>query len=219
MSSNAACCTGRGVDLVAGGPQPVGEVADAGRESSERGVEWDDGGHRPVLPGGRRPGWRTVSECRLARSSVTSALGEAGAPVWATDGRNGGYRLQRAVALPPLTFTTGEATAGAFALAAEPDLPFGSDGRTALAKVVGAMGERQRQEAREFAQRIFMRGPDRSRDPRWADALDEALRARMVVNLDYRSRDGPPAPHDPSNPRVRPHRGTLVPAGLVPQGR
>jgi predicted DNA-binding transcriptional regulator YafY len=119
-----------------------------------------------------------------------AALMEAEIPIWALDGRAGGYRLQRAAALPPLAFTTGEATAVAIALAAEPDLPFGRDGRSALTKVLGAMTPAQQQATRDLARRIWFRVPTRRTDPRWSRVLDEAVRTTTVVNLDYEAAEG-----------------------------
>jgi predicted DNA-binding transcriptional regulator YafY len=145
---------------------------------------------RVAGPAGRTAGWLAsrfgVSPRTIKRDMA--ALEAAGTPVWSTDGRGGGYRLQRTAALPPLTFTAGEAAAVAIALGAEPDLPFGSDGRNALAKILGAMNDRQRAETRDLGQRIFMRVPARASAPRWTNVLDEALRTRTVVNLSYRDR-------------------------------
>lgn len=142
--------------------------------------------------GGRTAGWLAsrfgVSVRTIKRDMA--ALEAAGTPVWATEGRGGGYRLLRAAALPPLTFTAGEAAAVAIALGAEPDLPFGSDGRNALVKLLGAMSDRQRAETRDLGKRIFMRVPARASVPRWTSVLDEALRTRTVVHLGYRDRDG-----------------------------
>src|SRR5688572_26638243 len=68
-----------------------------------------------------------------------SALQQAGVPIWATGGPGGGYVLDAAATLPPITFTAAEATALALALAVQPGLPFSEDGRSALAKVLAVM--------------------------------------------------------------------------------
>ena len=54
-----------------------------------------------------------------------SALQQSGVPIWATSGPGGGYGLDAAATLPPLTFTVGEATAVAIALSdpTGPSLP------------------------------------------------------------------------------------------------
>lgn len=147
---------------------------------------------RVAGPAGRTAGWladRFEVSTRTIKRDV-AGLQQADVPVWSVDGRGGGYRLQRSAALPPLTFTAGEATAIAVALAAEPDLPFGPDGRSALAKIRGAMTDAHWQRAKTLASRIWMRTPiDAKRQPA-ARVLDEALRASVVVNIDYCDADG-----------------------------
>lgn len=157
---------------------------------------------RVAGPNGRTAGWLAerfeVSPRTIKRDM--RALEQADVPIWSADGRGGGYRLQRSAALPPLTFTAGEAAAVAVALAAEPDLPFGPDGRTALAKVLGAMDDTHRQRTADLASRIWMRTrPGRARNPA-ARVVDEALRACVVVNLDYQDADGQPTTSRPVEP-------------------
>ncbi len=146
---------------------------------------------RVAGPNGRTAAWladRFEVSARTIKRDMR-ALEAADVPIWSVDGRGGGYRLQRSAALPPLTFTAGEATAVAVALAAEPDLPFEPDGRTALTKVLGAMDQTQRERTRELASRIWMRvSPPRARNTA-ARTVDEALRAGVVVNLDYQDAD------------------------------
>lgn len=142
-------------------------------------------------PAGRTSRWlaaRFEVSVRTVKRDL-AALAEAEVPVWSVDGRSGGYRLQRS-ALPPLTFTTGEATAIALALAAEPDLPFGSDGRAVLTKVLSAMSAEQRRTTARLASRVWFRVPARRADARILRALEEAVRDRRVVNVDYRDRSG-----------------------------
>jgi len=143
-------------------------------------------------PAGRTSGWlatRFGVSVRTVKRDM-AALEAAGTPVWSSDGRGGGYRLARSASLPPLMFTAGEATAVALALGAEPDMPFGRDGRNALAKIMGVMNDRQRDETQDLGQRIFLRTPERVSAPRWSSVLDEALRTRTVTHLAYRDGDG-----------------------------
>lgn len=119
-----------------------------------------------------------------------AALAGSGVPLYAEEGRGGGYRLLGQATLPPLTYTAGEATAIAVALAAEPHLPFGPDGRTALAKILGAMTPQQRTAAAAVANRIWMRLPAAAGRPAASRVLDEALRSGMVANIDYRDARG-----------------------------
>jgi predicted DNA-binding transcriptional regulator YafY len=117
-----------------------------------------------------------------------SALQQAGTPVWSTAGPGGGYGLDPAATLPPLTFTPGEAAAIAVALSARSSLPFGPDGRSALTKVLGAMPEAPRRAAEELAGRVWIRDGG-AREP-VARAIDEALRANRVLVIDYADAQG-----------------------------
>lgn len=151
------------------------------------------------------------------RKRDVAALQEAGVPIWASAGPGGGYVLDAAATLPPLTFTAGGATAVAAALAAAPDLPYGPDGRSALTKVLGAMTPDGRDDAGALAERVWVR-PDRvtGRSP-VARVLDEALRDGRVVVLDYVDARRPA--HREAAGRTAglcPRGGALVPHGLVP---
>jgi predicted DNA-binding transcriptional regulator YafY len=118
-----------------------------------------------------------------------SALQQAGTPIWATSGPGGGYVLDAAATLPPLTFTPGEATAVAAALASQPGLPFGTDGRSALTKVLGAMPPEQRDAAAGLAAKVWVRPPAEVGSAT-TRIVDECLRAGRVVVLDYLDASG-----------------------------
>ena len=118
-----------------------------------------------------------------------AALQQSGVPIWATAGPGGGYALDAEATLPPLTFSAGEATAIALALAAQPDQPFALDGRSALTKVLGAMTPAAREDAAALGDRVWLRdeGIERSASAR---VIDEAMRDGVVVVIDYQDRDG-----------------------------
>lgn len=144
---------------------------------------------RAAGPRGRTAGWlaqRFEVSPRTIKRDV-SALQQARVPVWGGGGPGGGYVLDAAATLPPLTFTSGEALALAVALAASPGLPFGPDGRSALTKVLGAMSSEGRKAAESAAARVWFR-PQRARPAppgEVARALDEAIRQGLVVVVDY----------------------------------
>jgi predicted DNA-binding transcriptional regulator YafY len=117
-----------------------------------------------------------------------SALQQAGTPIWAAAGPGGGYVLDPAATLPPLTFTPGEAAAVAVALSAQVGLPFGPDGRSALTKVLGAMPDEPRRAAEELAGRVWIRDGG-GREP-VARAIDEALATGRVLVIDYADAQG-----------------------------
>jgi predicted DNA-binding transcriptional regulator YafY len=179
---------------------------------------------RAAGPEGRTAQWladRFEVSSRTIKRDV-SALQQGGVPVWATAGPGGGYAIDAEAVLPPLTFTAGEATAIAVALAAQPGLPFGLDGRSALTKLIGAMPESGRRAAADLAERVWVRVPGgddtagaddgddtaggddggdgdggdgaarhrtppapAARRPAVARTLDEAVRRRVVVVIDY----------------------------------
>ena len=141
---------------------------------------------------GRSSAWlarRFEVSARTIKRDI-AALAEAGAPVWAEEGRNGGYRLLQSASLPPVRFTAGEAAAVAIALAAEPNLPFRLEGHRALTKIMAAMDDPQRAATAALGRRIWMRLPTESARPPTARTLDEALRDSLVVTIDYRDAEG-----------------------------
>jgi predicted DNA-binding transcriptional regulator YafY len=127
-----------------------------------------------------------------------AGLQQAGTPIWSTAGPGGGYVLDPAATLPPLTFTPGEAAAVAVALSARSGLPFGPDGRSALTKVLDAMPPASRQDAEELAGRVWIRN-GRGREP-VARAVDEALRRGLVVVIDYADAQGRRSERRPVEP-------------------
>ncbi len=114
-----------------------------------------------------------------------AGLQQAGVPIWAQSGPGGGYVLDAAATLPPVTFTVGEATAIAVALNTQPGMPFGDDGRSALTKLLGAMSPESRATAAHVVGRVWVRhgGPPAERTP-VARTLDDALRRQVVVVIE-----------------------------------
>jgi predicted DNA-binding transcriptional regulator YafY len=118
-----------------------------------------------------------------------SALQQSGVPIWATAGPGGGYALDTDATLPPLTFSAGEATAIALALAAHPDQPYALEGATALTKLLGAMTPAARDAAATLGARVWLHDEGAERAVA-ARVVEEALRDGVVVILDYRDREG-----------------------------
>jgi predicted DNA-binding transcriptional regulator YafY len=148
----------------------------------------------------RAAGTRGVSATTLAeRFEVATrtikrdvaALQQAGVPIWSETGRGGGYVLDAATSLPPVTFTTGEAIAIAVALAGHPHAPFAPDGRSALTKLVGAMSPADRDRVERLAARVWIRDDDGDvPSTQVTRVIDEALRDDVVIVLDYVDRSG-----------------------------
>lgn len=142
---------------------------------------------------GRTAAWlaeRFEVATRTVKRDVAS-LQQAGVPIWAQAGPGGGYVLDAAATLPPVTFTVAEATAIAVALDTQPDLPFGDDGRSALTKLLGAMPPESRATAVRVVGRVWVRHGTRTVDRTpVARTLDEALRQQVVVVIEVRDADG-----------------------------
>lgn len=156
---------------------------------------------RAAGPRGRTGTWlarRFEVSTRTVKRDVSS-LQQAGVPIWAEAGPGGGYVLDAAATMPPLSMTAAEATAVALALAAMPSLPFAPDGRSALAKVLASMPEPERDRAAALGERLWLRGSEASR-PAVARALDEALRQEVVVVLDYTDAAGTRTSRRPVEP-------------------
>lgn len=150
---------------------------------------------RLAAPRGRTAAWLAnhfeVSARTIKRDM--RALHDSDIGLVAEDGRGGGYAIDRTRSLPPLGFTAGEATAIAVAIGAAPDLPFQVDARAALTRILAAMAPSQRASARDLAARLWIR--DQTARSRWAKVIDEALRQRVVLHLDYVDERGAQTPN------------------------
>jgi predicted DNA-binding transcriptional regulator YafY len=115
-----------------------------------------------------------------------SALGQAGVPISARTGRRGGYQLDRAMSLPPLNFTPGEAAAIAVALSRSDSVPWADDARSALRKVVAAMPAVVAARAREVADgvRLLMQ-PVPEPDPEVAREVWRGVHEGCRLLLEY----------------------------------
>jgi len=113
-----------------------------------------------------------------------NALQQSGVPVFAEQGRTGGYVLDKGRTLPPLNITPAQATALAVGLHALGGTPFAADARDALRKVLAVMPEPERAAADEFAGRVqLLVSP--SPTPEVPHVLRDALSARRVLRLVY----------------------------------
>jgi predicted DNA-binding transcriptional regulator YafY len=120
-----------------------------------------------------------------------AALQQAGVPIWAANGRRGGYALDATMSLPPLNFTAGEAAAIAVALAIGAPTPLGEAARSGLRKIVTAMSPAARHGAAELVRRI--RVPDQGNNAPAGPvptAVARALAERRVLKIDYVDKAG-----------------------------
>lgn len=121
------------------------------------------------------------------------ALQEAGVPIRGAAGRRGGYFIDPQGTLPPINFTPAEALSIAIALADEAG-PFAAAGRQARHKVLAAMGDDARTEAKAMADRVRRyRRPHRAVAPEVPLAVQQAIADSRVIDVDYVDREGEPS--------------------------
>ena len=144
---------------------------------------------RAVAPRPRSAQW--LAE-RFSVSSRTierdlAALQQSGVPIWAENGRNGGYCLDPVHTLAPLGFTVNEALAVMVALGTLTTSPFREAAASALQKVVAVTDDRSLRETADLATRIHLLGEFQSNE---APELADALRNGQVLHIDYVDRNG-----------------------------
>lgn len=110
------------------------------------------------------------------------ALREAGVPIWAENGRKGGYTLDRERTLPPLAVTADEALAISVALRAAEDSPFAAAARSAAQKVLASLPEAVRDRERLLAGRILTTPAERAGV---AEVVGGAVTSGRLIHLAY----------------------------------
>ena len=129
------------------------------------------------------------------------ALGQAGVPLIATPGR--GYALMDGYFLPPLSFTTDEATLlllGGDVMAQSFDAQYRAAAQSASRKIAGVLPDRLRAEVASLRESISFGHQSNSLRPDAAarQLLRRAILARGTVRFTYDTRhasDGPQQPH------------------------
>ncbi|MEN0084648.1 MAG: YafY family protein [Leifsonia sp.] len=116
------------------------------------------------------------------------SLQEAGVPIWAEQGRTGGYTIDAAATLGPMGFTPDEALAVLIGLGTLRRGPFRQAAGSAQRKVLAVMPDEDARRAASTASRIHLLEADDERPvvPEFA----ASLRADRVIRLTYRDRDG-----------------------------
>lgn len=148
---------------------------------------------RAIAPRARSSSWLArrfeVSTRTIERD--LAALQQAGVPIWATNGRSGGYSLDATMTLPPLNFTPSEAAALVVAMAVAGPTPLGQAARSGLGKIVAAMSPAARRGAAELVRRIRVpeHGPVIPAG-RMSATVVGALADRRVLEIDYVDRFG-----------------------------
>jgi len=146
----------------------------------------------------RRVAPRTRSAAWLARRfEVTprtierdlEALRQTGVPIWATEGRRGGYGLDRDRTLPPLALTAEEALAITVALRTAAGTPFAGAAAGAARKVLAGLPTGVRDAEERLARRLHRVGAETPAPPHSGEIV-AAVAARQVLKLAYVDAEG-----------------------------
>lgn len=149
----------------------------------------------------RRAAPRPVSSRRLAEEfGVTSrtierdlaSLKSSGVPLYSESGRRGGAVSLDRMGNVVVTLHPGEVMALLTAVqVAGPSMPFADSGATAVNRILDALPSQTRVMTEQLRDRT--RTLDEPADPvgrRVRRSVEEAVRRQVVVNIDYRDRDG-----------------------------
>ncbi len=120
------------------------------------------------------------------------ALGQAGVPLISVPGH--GYSLMKGYFLPPLSFTTDEATMlllGSDFMAQNFDAQYRAAAQLAGRKIAGVLPEKLRDEVHYLQSNIrfiVMGGPEQSAEPEMLPQLRRAIIERTIVRFRYHTR-------------------------------
>ncbi len=117
-----------------------------------------------------------------------SSLREAGVPIVAPEGRQGGYSIDLHHTLPPVHLNASEATAVVVALARNTGGRFAEANLTARRKVLGAMSAVDAAAARRLSVQVHDIQAADELSP--ASVIQDAVGAHSVVTIRYRRDDG-----------------------------
>ena len=119
-----------------------------------------------------------------------SALQQSGVPIYAENGRCGGYVLDAAMTLPPVNFTPAEATAIAVALDDPGATAFPEAARSAMRKVLAAMRASDAAAALELGGKVRRLMPaDSAQMLAPSRVIEEAVLAGRVLRVGYADRN------------------------------
>lgn len=117
-----------------------------------------------------------------------SSLREAGVPIVAPDGRQGGYAIDLHHTLPPVHLNASEASAVVVALARNTGGRFAEANLTARRKVLGAMSAVDAASARRLSVQVHDIQSANALSP--SAVLQDAVGSHGVVSIRYRRDDG-----------------------------
>ncbi|MGF9816667.1 helix-turn-helix transcriptional regulator [Brevibacillus agri] len=117
-------------------------------------------------------------------------LSEAGAPLQASPGPGGGYRLIRSHSLAPLALTTEEAVALILsyeALLSYTDKPFAKENLSVIAKLLASLSTDTLEKVEQLRQKLRVTNPSRRVDTPFLRPLLDAALSRQAVEVEYDS--------------------------------
>ena len=136
------------------------------------------------------------------------ALGESGFPVWAQSGPGGGYFVDPAATLPPITLTAEQVVGLHAAVRVAGDIPFRRDVESALAKLEEALPASVRQNSRKSRSLVWV---DRAQEPgasRARTVVEHATLHRLVTRITYADAAGATTRRDVEPQALAHTRGT-----------
>lgn len=146
---------------------------------------------RAVSPRPRSAQW-LADRFEVSRRTIERDLDgllQAGVPLYAMAGRTGGWVLDRSATLGTPALDAAEMTALAVGVSRLAGTPFAEDGRTAMRKLIGSLGDGPRRATDEAAARVaLLRGTTPAVSV--PKAVQRALRDRRVLRLEYVGADG-----------------------------
>ena len=120
-----------------------------------------------------------------------SALQQAGVPIWAEQGRAGGYVIDAASTLGPLGFSADEALAILIGLGSLRRGPFRHASGTALRKLLAVMPDDDARRAASLAARVHLLEGEQAEEREPVPPMfAAALRSNSVLAVDYRDKHG-----------------------------
>ncbi|AQT79637.1 transcriptional regulator [Mycolicibacterium litorale] len=147
-----------------------------------------------LLRGSRGP-WsaaRLSQEFEVSKRTIErdiQSLQMAGVPIFAEHGVSGGYSILREHSLPPLNLTVPESLAVLAGLGLLETSPYGAAARRARAKILAISREDQLAPVDQaLASMFIIDAPPASEAA--ISLIPEAIAARRVIRLDYKSEDG-----------------------------
>lgn len=147
---------------------------------------------RAVSPRPRSAAWLAnhfeVSTRTLERD--LDSLRQAGVPIYAENGRRGGYVIDAEHTLPPLGLTAEEALVIMVALSTVVDSPLASAARSARQKVLATLPSPTRERQLLLSRQIAVVG-DSVENSAVTQLVNEGLAQGRVLRLRYRASDGP----------------------------